>query len=141
VSPRVSTDGSLVAVGYGDRTARVWETETGRLVAELPHPAPVSGVAFSPDGRFLVTGSSDAATIWDLASQRPLVQLLGHSGAVGPVDFSPDGSSIVSGGVDQSIRIWRCEVCAPIDQLLDLARERALRDLTAAERNRFVHEG
>jgi WD40 repeat protein len=141
VSPRVSADGSLVAVGYGDRTARVWETETGRLVAELPHAAPVSGVEFSPDGRFLVTGSGDAATIWDLASQRPLVELLGHSGAVGPVDFSPDGSSIVSGGGDQSVRIWRCEVCAPIDQLLDLARERALRDLTPAERSRFLHQG
>jgi WD40 repeat protein len=141
VSPRVSADGSLVAVGYGDRTARVWETETGRLVAELPHPAPVSGVAFSPDGRFLVTGSGDAATIWDLASQRPLVELLGHSGGVGPVDFSPDGSSIVSGGGDQTVRVWRCEVCAPIDQLLDLARERALRDLTPAERARFLHQG
>jgi WD40 repeat protein/class 3 adenylate cyclase len=141
VSPRVSADGSLVAVGYGDRTARVWETETGRLVAALPHPAPVSGVAFSPDGRFLVTGSGDAATIWDLASQRPLVELLGHSGAVVAVDFSPDGSAIVSGGVDESIRIWRCEVCAPIDQLLELARERALRDLTPAERARFLHPG
>jgi WD40 repeat protein/energy-coupling factor transporter ATP-binding protein EcfA2 len=141
VSPTVSADGSLVAVGYGDRTARVWETETGRLVAELPHPAPVSGVEFSPDGRFLVTGSGDAATIWDLAAQRPLVELLGHSGGVGPVDFSPDGSSIVSGGVDRSVRIWRCEVCAPIDQLLGLARERALRDLTPAERARFLHQG
>jgi WD40 repeat protein len=138
VSPRVSADGSLVAVGYVDRTARVWETETGRLVAELPHPAPVSGVAFSPDGRFLVTGSGDAATIWDLAAQRPLVELLGHSGGVGPVDFSSDGSSIVSGGVDRTVRAWRCEVCAPIDQLLGLARERALRDLTPAERARFL---
>jgi WD40 repeat protein len=141
VSPRVSADGSLVAVGYVDRTARVWETETGRLVAELPHPAPVSGVEFSPNGRFLVTGSGDAATIWDLASQRSLVELLGHSGGVGPVDFSPDGSSIVSGGVDRTVRVWRCEVCAPIDQLLNLARERALRDLTPAERSRFLHQG
>jgi WD40 repeat protein len=141
VSPRVSADGSLVAVGYVDRTARVWEIETGRLVAELPHAAPVSGVEFSPDGRFLVTGSGDAATIWDLAAQRPLVELLGHSGGVGPVDFSPDGSSIVSGGVDRTVRVWRCEVCEPIDQLLDLARDRALRDLTPAERARFLHEG
>jgi WD40 repeat protein len=140
VSPRLSADGSLVAVGYGDHTARVWETETGRLVAELPHAAPVSGVEFSPDGRFLVTGSGDAATIWDLAAQRPLVELLGHSGGVGPVDFSPDGSSIVSGGVDRTVRVWRCDVCAPIDQLLDIARRRVLRDLTPVERARFLHE-
>jgi WD40 repeat protein len=138
VSPRVSADGSLVAVGYADRTARVWEIATGRLVAELPHAAPVSGVAFSPNGRFLVTGSGDAPTIWDLESQRPLLQLFGHRGGVGPVDFSPDGSSIVSGGVDRSVRIWRCEVCAPIDEVLRLARTRVLRELTPAERSRFL---
>jgi WD40 repeat protein len=135
-----STDGSMVAAGYGDRTARVWEVATGRLVAELPHTGPVFDVGFSPDGRFLVTASSDTPTIWDLEAQRPLVELFGHRAGVYTVEFSPDGSSILSAGADETIRIWRCEVCAPIDQLLDLARERALRDLTPAERVRFLHE-
>jgi WD40 repeat protein len=139
-SPRVSADGSLVAVGYDDRTARVWEIATGRLVAELPHVGSVGGVAFSPNGRFLVAASGSAPTIWDLGSQRPLVQLFGHQGRVDAVDFSPDGSSIVSGGVDRTVRIWRCEVCAPIDEVLQLARSRALRELTAAERARFLSE-
>jgi WD40 repeat protein len=138
LSPRVSADGSLVAVGYDDRTARFWETATGRLVAELPHAGPVSGVAFSPDGAFLVAASGSAPTIWDLGSQRPLVQLFGHQGRVGPVDFSPDGSSIVSGGEDRTLRIWRCEVCAPVDDVLRLARARVLRELTPAERARFL---
>jgi WD40 repeat protein/class 3 adenylate cyclase len=138
VSPKVSADGSLVAVGYNDRTARVWEIATGRLVAELPHAGPVYGVAFSPNGEFLVAASGNAPTIWDLESQRPLVRLFGHQGAVVPVDFSPDGSSIVSGGVDRSVRIWRCEVCAPMDEVLRLARSRVLRELTPAERARFL---
>jgi WD40 repeat protein len=141
LNPEVSPDGSLAAVGYPDGTARVWEIDTGRLVAELPHAGPVSDVGFSSDGSFLVTASGDAPTIWDLQSQRPLTQLFGHTGAVLTVDFSPAGSSIVSGSEDQTVRIWRCEVCAPIDELLDLARERALRDLTPAERARFLHEG
>ena len=72
----------------------------------------------------LAAASGNAPTIWDLESQRPLVQLFGHQGGVGPVDFSPDGSSIVSGGVDRTVRIWRCEVCAPIDEVLPLARSR-----------------
>jgi WD40 repeat protein len=138
--PRVSADGSLVAVGYGDRTARVWEVATGRLVAVLPHAGPVSGVAFSPNGRFLAAASGSAPTIWDLESQRPLVQLFGHSGAVDAVDFSPKGSSIVTGGADRTVRIWRCEVCAPIDEVLQLARSRALRELTPAERARFLSD-
>jgi WD40 repeat protein len=138
VSPEIDRRGALVALGYVDRTARVWELATGRLVAELAHAAPVLGVAFSPNGQFLVAASGDAPTIWDLESQRPLVQLFGHSGGVAAVDFSPDGSSIVSGGVDRSIRIWRCEVCAPIDEVLRLARSRVLRELTPAERARFL---
>jgi WD40 repeat protein len=138
VGLKVSADGSLVAVGSSDRTARVWEIATGRLVAELPHAGPVNGVAFSPNGDFLVAASGNAPTIWDLASQRPLVQLFGHQGEVVPVDFSPDGSSVVSGGADRTVRIWRCEVCAPIDEVLQLARSRALRELTPTERARFL---
>lgn len=141
VSPEISPDGTQVAVGFGDRTARVWEIATGRLVAELPHAGPVSRVSFSPNGRFLVASSGNAPTIWDLESQRPLVQLFGHEGGAGPVDFSPDGSSIISGGVDRTVRIWRCEVCAPVGQVLKLARSRVTRRLTPAERAKFLHEG
>jgi WD40 repeat protein len=136
--PELSRDGSLVAVGYEDGTARVWETETGRVVAELPHAGPVYQVAFSPNGRFLVTASSNTPTIWDMESQRALGQLVGHEAAVIPVDFSSDGSSIVSAGEDRTIRIWRCEVCAPTDEILRLARARVVRELTPAERERFL---
>jgi WD40 repeat protein len=141
-SPELSRDRSLVAIGLGDRTARVWELATGRLVAELPHAGPVFDVAFSPNGRLLVTASGNAPTIWDLESQRPLGQLFGHTGGVITVDFSPDGSLILSGGEDRSIRLWRCEVevCAPIDEVLKLARSRALRELTPAERARFLSD-
>jgi WD40 repeat protein len=128
----------LVAVGHVDGAARVFEVATGRLVAELPHSGPVFDVGFSPDGRFLVTASSDSPTIWDLESQRPLVELFGHRAGVFAVDFSPDGASILSAGADQTIRIWRCEVCAPIDEVLRVARTRMLRELTPAERARFV---
>jgi WD40 repeat protein len=138
ITPEIDRRGDLVAFGSLDRTARVFELATGRLVAELPHAGPVSGVAFSPNGQFLVAASTDAPTIWDLESQRPLVQLFGHRGGVAAVDFSPDGSSIVSSGVDRSVRIWRCEVCAPIDEVLRLARSRVLRELTPAERARFL---
>lgn len=140
LNPELSPDGSLVAVGYPEGTARVWETATGGLVAEFPHAGPVYDVGFSSDGSFLITASGDAPTIWDLESQRPLTQLFGHQAAVLTVDFSPDGSSIVSAGEDRIPRIWHCEVCAPIDELLELARERALRELTPAERAKFLHQ-
>jgi WD40 repeat protein len=137
-----SSDGALIATRHGfEGLARVWDARTGRLVAELPHDGEVLAVRFSPDGRLLVTASVEAVTVWDVASERKLVELPGHEGPVLTVDFSPEGSLIASGGEDGTIRIQRCEVCAPIDELLNLARERALRDLTPAERARFLHEG
>lgn len=138
--PDFSSDGALIAIRHG-RIARVWDAATGLLVAELPHEAPVSAVRFSPDGQLLVTASGEALTIWDMASGRRLAELPGHEGPVVTVDFSPDGSMIASGGDDGTIRVQRCEVCAPIDELLRLARERVTRELTPAERARFLHEG
>jgi WD40 repeat protein/class 3 adenylate cyclase len=140
--PDFSSDGALIATRHEfEGVARVWDARTGRLVAEFPHDTEIWAVRFSPDGRLLVTASGETVTVWDVASGQRLVELPGHEGPVLTVDFSPDGSLIASGGDDGTIRIQRCEVCAPLDQLLRLARERVTRDLTPAERARFLHEG
>jgi WD40 repeat protein len=38
---------------------RVWESTTGKEVARTTHAGPVNAVSFSPDGRFVVSGSRD----------------------------------------------------------------------------------
>jgi WD40 repeat protein len=44
-----------------DRTVKVWEAESGRLLRSLEgHTAWVNAVAVSPDGRFIVSGSETA---------------------------------------------------------------------------------
>jgi Prp8 binding protein len=54
-----SADGDLVAAGGADRLARVWDADSGALLAALPgHAAAVTAVAFHPDGR-LATGGTD----------------------------------------------------------------------------------
>src|SRR5262249_24926257 len=65
----------------------------GRLQLELPLGplAPVAAVAFSPDGRWLATGSYRQVTIWDLASARPIKTLRNLLGTVNDLRFSPDG--------------------------------------------------
>src|SRR5262249_28239519 len=65
---RFSADGSLIVTGSDDRTARVWDTETGQPVGEpLHHDSGVFGADFSRDGSRIVTASGDTARVWDIA--------------------------------------------------------------------------
>ena len=71
----------------------------------------VHSVVFSPDGKSIVSGSSDhTIRLWD-AETRELLRppLMGHEGAVLSVVFSPDGRRILSGSRDQTIRLWDAE--------------------------------
>ena len=86
----------------------VWESGTGRLVARLEgHARMVLCMAFSPDGRHLVSGSVDRRVhLWDVVTGKELARLQGHECPVTCLDFSPDGSLVVSGSGDQTARIW-----------------------------------
>jgi WD40 repeat protein len=64
-------------------------------------------VAFSPDGRLIVTGSEDdQAELWEVDTGRLVDQLIGHAGYVLAVSFTPDGHTLATAGADQSIRLW-----------------------------------
>jgi WD40 repeat protein len=59
------------------------------------HTSDVTSVAFSPDGRRIVSGSWDKSVrVWDAASGAELQQLSGHTNGVTSVAFSPDGCSV-----------------------------------------------
>jgi WD40 repeat protein len=73
---------------------------TGELVRTLSgHTDDVTSVAFSPDGRLLVTASRDHdARIWDVASGRMIRLLHGHAAFVSDAQFSADGRWVVTAG-------------------------------------------
>ncbi len=67
----------------------------------------VHGVAFSPDGKLIATGSLDQSLkIWDAVSGKELLTLRGHTGEVLDVAFSPDHKFLVSAARDGNVVLW-----------------------------------
>ncbi len=118
----LSPDGKWLAAGgwltspdVQGSVIRLYEFASGKLVALLKgHKSEVLGLAFSPDGSKLISGSGDStAIIWDIpAPPRKLVPKLlywleEHKDFIYAVGFSPDGSRAVTGSYDHDLRLWR----------------------------------
>ena len=107
-----SPDGqTLASSGSSDGTIQLWNVENGRHIRTFEgHSEMVSTLAFSPDGRTLVSGSKDdTLRMWDTNTGRMLRQLSGHTNDLKSVAFSRDGKMLASGSKDASVRLWDAE--------------------------------
>jgi hypothetical protein len=110
------------AAGFRD------EYEAASYASLAAHTAAVRAIAFSPDGRYVATGSDDGtALVWSTAGNRPPIRLRGHRGRVTQVVFSSDGALVVTGADDSTARVWAVDgrgemavlrVGAPVTALL-----------------------
>jgi WD40 repeat protein/tetratricopeptide (TPR) repeat protein len=123
-----SPDGRRVVVTGGEKggqvlqgKARIWDAETGVLVAKLPkgddekngHTEMVSHAAFSGDGLRVVTSSEDnRARIWDAETGAPILfqgeaVILKHTANVNQAAFSPNGGKyVVTASMDCTAAVW-----------------------------------
>ncbi|KAI5122232.1 hypothetical protein M0805_007099 [Coniferiporia weirii] len=80
------------------------------------HSGSVVSVAYSPDGRHIVSGSSDRTLrVWDAHTA---VGLTGYLSEVNSVAYCPDGRYIVSGSDTMTLRIWDTQTGKPVGEPL-----------------------
>ena len=105
-SRAVAPDGTVAAIA--GQTVEVVRPDGTRFQLQ-GHTADVNSVAFSRDGRSIVTASVDhTARIWDATSGRLVHPLRGHFASVSDARFSPDGRWVVTAGPTK-VGLWDAE--------------------------------
>jgi WD40 repeat protein/serine/threonine protein kinase len=119
ISVAFSPDGNSIATAsgkldqestqYDAGAVKIWNSRTGIRVRTLPHPAPLTCVAWSPnpDRPWVATASHDKTLkIWDVNTGGEIRTLSGHTQVSFKVAFSPAGDRLASVSDDNSAKIW-----------------------------------
>ncbi|MFP4134844.1 MAG: protein kinase domain-containing protein [Halothece sp.] len=123
-----SGDGNFLASGGGaewgkfigkDNCVRLWRVGNWQTHSKLTqHAAPITAVKFTPDGKFLVSGSRDKTIkIWNLQTQQLQKTLKGHRFEINTLQVSSDGDVILSGSAGGEIILWNLQTGRVLNRL------------------------
>ena len=131
-----SPDGKYIYTGSYDTTIVKWDAETGdRLLTITGHTGRVLDLDVSPDNTLLVSGSADATVrVWDTETGKEIYTFEGNSEESKSVVFRPDGKRVLTASADNTSK----EFTVDYDELLQIAQEYELRDLTQEECLRYL---
>ncbi len=108
LSMAFSRDGTRVVTGSSNGYVQAWEAATGNVLWQEWHGGEIKTVAFSPDGRWVVSGNwggDNTVRIWDAATGNPVAPMQ-HGDAISSVAFSPDSLWVISGSYDGTVKVW-----------------------------------
>ena len=105
-----SPDGSMLATGSSDKTIRIWDTSTWKLLKTLVHSSLVQTVRFSPDGHYIAAGDFTGGIIhvWTVHDWKK-IKTFDVLHIVNSIAFSPDSARLAAGDDGGNIFVWDVE--------------------------------
>jgi WD40 repeat protein len=122
----VSLDGAQFAVmANGQAVAHIYSAATGDELGFVQQPGELTDLAFSPNGKYLVTTGRRNGFVWDAHTFAQLHILSGHEAPITDVVFANDGRVITS-SVDSAARVWDPATGEPLFTLLGQHQQKVL---------------
>ena len=107
ISCRYEPKGHYIFAGAQDYQIWRWEPSTNKKIQLKGADAWVRGIAFSPDGKTMLTGGYDGRLLWwPVDGEKPERTVEAHTGWIMGVGVSPDGKLIATTGNDKLVKIW-----------------------------------
>jgi COMPASS component SWD3 len=103
----ISANGQSIASGDDDKTVKLWDALTGKLLFDLNgHVQNIKSVAFTPDGTTLVSSDTETIKLWNTKTGQLIRTITAHKNGVFAAIVTPDGQTLVSTGADNTIKLW-----------------------------------
>jgi WD40 repeat protein len=100
--------------GFNESVAKIWDAKTGELIATLEHNGIVFSLAWTSDGKKLITASHGPLRIFDTATWRQIATLEGHTNYVAAITLSRNNRLLASASDDKTVCLWNLDTNLPV---------------------------